>query len=137
MINYVINATYYSAIFFMIFLAIKFSYELMRHRKEKYLKSFRLILNFAALLFYCGLAFFSFAIIVQRPDLKWFHTEELKLAAIGLCILIVLAGLNYFYQVKIEKIKSPSPVIRLSIINSLILSFVFCLIHIYFPGYYW
>ena len=68
---------------------------------------------------------------MQKQSLKWILIEELKLAAIGLCVIIVLAGLNYFYQLKIEKIKMRWPVIRLSIINSVILGFVLCLIYMY------
>ncbi len=132
MVDYLIVIPYYGGILFMLVLILKFSYELITRKKEKYRKSLRLIINFAILLFYCLAAFVSILIYVQLPSSEWILNRELKSAGGGLCVILFLAGVNYFYLVKIEKIKTPGPVIRLSIINCLILTLLISLIHLYY-----
>ncbi len=126
-----IEVAWYGSILFMLFLILKFSYELITRKKEKYFKTLRLILNFGLLGLYCVAAIGGVMIVVQKPSLEWILLRELKLAATGIGILLILADLNYFYQVKIEKIKTVRPVIRLSLINGLILIFMLGLIFFY------
>lgn len=133
-INTLINIIIYAGITLLIVLGIKFLYELIKRKKNKYLKSLRLLLNFGIILTFCFGAFLKLALIVSLPSeitnskeqsldnlSKWIFNEELKIDLIGLGIIFILGLFNYLYQFKVEKLNLIKPIISLTLINCLIL----------------
>ncbi len=129
-----INIVIYSGITLLIILGVKFIYELIKSKKEKYLRTLRLFLNFGIILTFCFLAFLSLALVVRPPSeitaskeqsldnlSQWIFNEELKIGLIGLGIIIILGLFSYLYQRKIEKLNLIKPIISLTVINCLIL----------------
>jgi len=142
MVNTLINIIIYAGITLLILFGVKFLYELIKRKKDKYLKTLRLLLNFGIILTFCFGAFLSLALIVRPPSeitnskeqsldnlSKWIFNEELKIGLIGLGIILILGLFNYLYQRKIEKLNLIKPIINLTLINCLILILSLCLIY--------
>lgn len=147
MINTIINITVYSGITLLMILALKFIYELIGRKKDKYLKTLRLLLNFGIILTFCFGAYISLAIVVRPPSeiadskeqslenlRQWILNEELKIIFIGLMVILLLGFFSYLYQRKIEKLNLISPIVNLTLINCLVL--IISLIIIYSYTYY-
>lgn len=144
MIYAVINFAFYSGITLIILLGLKFFYELIEGKKDKYLKTLRLMLNFGIVLTFCFDSFISLALIVRPPSeitgskekslenlSRWILNEELKIILLGLVVIIMLGFLNYLYQRKIEKLNLIKQIINLTLINCLVLIGSLLIIYIY------
>jgi amino acid transporter len=142
MTNTIINIFFYSGFVLQILLGVKFIYELIRSKKDKYFETLRLFLSFGIILTFCYGAFLSLALIVRPPSEiteskeqslenlnQWVINEELKIGLIGLCIITLLGIFNYLYQRRIEKLNLIKPIIRLTIINCLIVIISLALIY--------
>lgn len=134
MMNILINIIIYSGIALLTLLGVKFIYELIKSKKDKYLRTLRVLLNFGIILTFCFGAFISLALVVRPPseitDSKeesldnlnqWIFNEELKIGLIGLGVIVVLGIFSYLYQRKIERLNLIKPIINLTLINCLIL----------------
>ena len=125
---------FYAGQILILLLGIKFIYELIKGRKNKYLKSLRHLLNFSIFLTWCLGAFLSLALIVRPLSEitqskiqslenlnQWILKEILEIGLFGSCTIIILGLLNYIYQRKIEKTHLVRPIINITIANFIIL----------------
>ena len=146
MINLLIKISFYSGIGLLALYVLQLTYGLIKRNKILYLKSIRLLVNFGIVLTLCWGAFMTFAITVRPPskiakteeksliNLKnWIINQELKIALFLICIVGILGLLSYLYQRKFEKLSKKEPIIKLTLVNSLIviLTLILTYVHTY------
>ncbi len=142
MINTIISIVFYLGFILLALLGLKFIYELIKNKKEKYFKTLRLLVNFGVILTFCYNSFLSLFMIVRLPFEitkskeqsleilnQWIINKELKIGLMGLCIIVLLGFFSYLYQLKVEKLNLIKPIINLTIINCLIMTFSLFLIY--------
>gem|GEM_PF-2110534 len=80
MINVLIKIVFYPGSTLLILLGVKFIYELIKGKKNKYLQTLRLLLNYGIFLIFCWGAYRSLALIVRPPSEITYSKEESLLA---------------------------------------------------------